>query len=660
MGDADDDLPQQLAADRLRAVVWWGGGALGVGGVSAALASGEALEAPAWWLAPLVGVGLMASARLLRPDALALGVGAGVAGVALASWSAAAVGIAVPHPQAPMAVAAALALAAMSGGSGQQGSSSPVWPASAGRPRGGAGWWLVAAVVVSGLHLAAPWAAEGPLAPVVEAAEWWWARPSVGFMLRLLGVLAFVLWPLVLVAVAARLRRERRALAGPVRLALASPLLLLGATSRALDGTQLGGLASVGQDLGEAAVLGALVVLASAAAGSGASWPAVVGRARWRRAGAVAAVVGLAPLALIERAPRPLAWTPGAPTVPVERLFAVLLPAWNDRRARQDLRAQGSSDQAAAELTEAARAIDAELGQAVAALVAGAAAGQLTLERWEQLVGGVNEVSARRHFPYYVDPTEGVQQSDDPGRRWFRLDTYGIESVRRWGAAGGGRATLLQVRRLTPGRGGHPVLGLSRDGQPFALLLSDEIEALASDLARIGQLSPPRCTERQRGDAVFEDAMERCGQRLASLSPGDTGELLGAAVERHEAQHQIDGRSLRRSPLVRRRLMGVDRKLQREVNRELSAYLAELTTPGAAPRLSLARLLRLATIHRGPIEATAARLALEALADDASAVTPAACFLRLEGLDERALRERAAAAWRRQYGSSLRPLTLLR
>ncbi len=637
MGDLEDELAGRLAADRLRGLSGWAGGLLALGGLLVAAAMGDGWPG---WGPSVVGVTVAAAAWLSqRPGVLAAGVLASVAGLALSVWTSLAWALPLSHPQAPMAVVVALALAATVSG-------------VSARARGGL---LVAAGLV-GVVQVAPWTNDGPYAALGDALRLAWMRPSVAYTLRLICVVPFVVWPLVLVGVGEWVRRKRGSLSSLSRVALGSPLLLLGATTRALEGSLGAGGASLARDAGEAMVLGAIAVLASVALG----W--MVSRERVRRgdpkglwAPCLAAVIALAPVAQIERAPAPLAWAAGGPTLAGEELFGALLPSWNDQRANQDLHAQGDSAAAAERAVTAARAIDEGLGRAVSALVAGASSKELTLSRWEQLVGAVNAVSARRGLPYYVDPAEGVQQVGEPGRTWFRLNTYRLEAVHRWQASDGGVASVLLLRRLAPGRGGHPVLGMSRDGQPFALLLTDEIDALAADLARLGSQPSPRCSERRHGDAMFEAAMARCGQVLATMPDAEAlRAMLQASVERHEAQHQLDGARLRRSPLVRRRLVGVEPSLQREVNRELSAYLAELT--GEAPTLALARLLRLSTIHRGPVEATAARLALEAL--DSEPMPAALHFAALAALEPDALRARARQAWRQQYGRNLQEVGL--
>src|SRR5690606_26108035 len=121
---------------------------------------------------------------------------------------------------------------------------------------------------------------------------------------------------------------------------------------------------------------------------------------------------------------------------------------------------------------------------------------------------------------------------------------------------------------------------------------------------------------------------------------------LLAKVERHELQHQIDGPLLPLAAPVLRKLGGYTDEVQERVNRELSAYLAQLTIE--TPKIGLIIPLRFSLMQSRGIYHHAAVLMFEALVDrrlreggkvDVSAFGVA--FDELANLDDDALRERA-------------------
>jgi hypothetical protein len=126
---------------------------------------------------------------------------------------------------------------------------------------------------------------------------------------------------------------------------------------------------------------------------------------------------------------------------------------------------------------------------------------------------------------------------------------------------------------------------------------------------------------------------------------------LGAALvdltDRHELQHRLDAPLLRRGAWLERRLALRPPETRDRIARELSAYLAQTTAPGPAPRLSLVRLWRMALVVRRGVEHETAQLALEALGLPESRPPEPA-----DVVDE-ALRARAERAWTELFGGRL-------
>ncbi|MCA9541861.1 MAG: hypothetical protein KC620_23350, partial [Myxococcales bacterium] len=278
-----------------------------------------------------------------------------------------------------------------------------------------------------------------------------------------------------------------------------------------------------------------------------------------------------------------------------------------------------------------------------------------------------NQASRAAGLPYYLDPTVFFFRSAEGSGRHFRMRAHRVEAVHRY-AAGGRDYATLHVRRMGGADGSTSLLGFSRDVQPFALVDLDEADDFETALASSALEDPPRCEDARRADG--NEGLLRCGEVLAELLRADPRGLAPALIaltDRHELQHQIDGPHLRMASAVLDRLGHRSEALQDRVNRELSAYVAEMTTPAASPRLGLVHLVRFALNgDRGALFHIAV-LAFEALGDtslvdedarlDRSALT--ATFVRLAALDEDALRARAAEAWGDLYGGSLAEVTAL-
>ncbi len=223
---------------------------------------------------------------------------------------------------------------------------------------------------------------------------------------------------------------------------------------------------------------------------------------------------------------------------------------------------------------------------------------------------------------------------------------------------GGGReVATLHVRGLGADMHRAASMGLSRDQQPFAVVALDELEAYARELSDLAAQASPRCGEGPADGDAAEDALRDCGVMLATLVRG--GELrptLLAVTERHELQHQLDGASMGRSGWLAARLSWQPPEPRARIERELSAYLAQMTAGGAAPRLTLLRLLRLSLLVRRGAEYPMARMAFEALGGErvgADGESIARAYRGLRALDDEALRGRAERAWRKVYGREL-------
>lgn len=354
-------------------------------------------------------------------------------------------------------------------------------------------------------------------------------------------------------------------------------------------------------------------------------------------------------------------WPLGSRSDKADQLFGELMPAWAQSRARWSLSAKTSAS--AAELAEAraaatqvlraSRELNPQLGRAVAELVQGASELDLAGRRWFRLVEGVNETNRAARLPYYLDP--GLSAARHQGRveRLFLVHPYRVEAVRPARADGLDYA-LLAVRRLGKARDNHDRLGFSRDHQPFALVVLDEIESYSTLLDDFGRRDPAVCVDSDSSRAE----LAKCGALLKQLSPNL--QQVRRLVERHELQHQIDGPELTHSPAVLEALAGYERAAIDQVNRELSAYLSELVTEQVSPKLALVHVMPFSTSRAGSSLHFVVHLELSALAESALGRRGAArsddlpaIFDELSALPDAELQGLARAAYRRLFGAEL-------
>jgi hypothetical protein len=264
-----------------------------------------------------------------------------------------------------------------------------------------------------------------------------------------------------------------------------------------------------------------------------------------------------------------------------------------------------------------------------------------------------------------------VEKSSQGLLRHLFVTSYRVARVRRFSAAGEVFATL-HVESLGDERGDHRLglLGLSRDLQPFALVALDESREHALEMGRWRAAEPARCGETH--DPSADRAMKRCGALLAGVASDEAMlQALVAGIERHELQHQIDGPLLPVARVVLDKLAGYADEAQERVNRELSAYLAQLTTTGpgvdGGVKSGLVLPLRHALLGDRGTYHHAAVLTLEALAwrsirspsGEVDSAAAADAFDALADLGDDELRQRASAAWSRLFDDDLVSVTLL-
>ena len=546
---------------------------------------------------------------------------------------------------------------------------------------------LVAAVALCAVFYAWPGRGEAPGETVLRSLLHVGDMPSLSYQLGLVTLSVVALWPalLALLGLIHIRRPARHAFSGLGMAALYGfPLILLMLLFswyvRASPGAALFGASGAALEISAVLALlaSAIEMLAEAHVASDElsdgpeGWPLP-------RVAMVAAVTVTSVTAgqwWLTRPPdKGVVWSLGAATPEADRLFGELVVSWSDarwtwdRRVRRDSSATEMIDVRARgrELVDAGEAIDPALGHALDALTRASRDLDTPSRRWYRLVREVNAATRASGLPYYLDPRVSVGKSGDGLVRHFVVDSYRVARVRRWSVGDTPFATL-HVKALGTLRAGHRLglLGFSRDQQLFALVVLDAGDTHLSDLDDMAASEPPRCGETFYGAA--DEASRRCGAMLkAMLARPDAAQAVIASVERHELQHQIDGPLLRLAAPVRRKLAGYTDAAVERANRELSAYVAQLTMEASPVHIGLVLPFRFALLTGRGTYHHAAVLTMEALVgrsvrDDRGAVAAdelRAAFDELAALDDAALRVRATAAWETLFGDELRTARLV-
>ena len=623
-------------------------------------------------LAPVaLGLLLVAGARLLRRGVtlavgvlvlLAIGVAAIHFGESAAAWEALSLPPAVTERPYP----ALLALAASSAGIHL------TFKPDVRRLARGMLW---AGLVLAGVFYAVPVRGQSPAQAMWALVTHLRELPSWRFQLGYLVLVFLLAWPGLVALLAQRYQRvvpdhEQPALAlwGLYGLPVALGMMLYRGVPFGAPGWTV---VTAGGQIALLAVLLALTCSGLEVLGEALVSPAAVeaelelpAGAQPRRvlaAGVALFAVTTAGLAVLAAPPvKGVEWTLTPATEAGDTLYRTLVPAWNAARWTWDARVRqesGASEllavrRAGREVVEAAKSLSPGLADALSRLVEQSQALDLAGRVWYRLVGDVNEAARAAGLPYYLDPTVYEYADTDGIHRHFRVRSYRIGQVNVRHLDGQDLAAL-HVSAVGEAYESDARLGFSRDLQPFALVATDEI---ATWLKLLGA-----------GKCGVEDAdaesMAPCDALLVAvrseLPAGEAG--LGAAIEaltdRHEMQHQLDGPALPLPAALTRETPYLSDALRHRVNRELSAYLMEMTTPEAPPALTLAQLYPFA-LGGGSAEHFVAVFILGALSGERVAETEsgevdeaavARAFTTVAGWPPDTLRTRSEALWHELY-----------
>ncbi|MFO0550665.1 MAG: hypothetical protein U0271_19885 [Polyangiaceae bacterium] len=323
--------------------------------------------------------------------------------------------------------------------------------------------------------------------------------------------------------------------------------------------------------------------------------------ARSAMAAGIAMGVLVATSFAIARPPeKALEWTLEKPTTQGDLVFGDLFETWMQHRRGWDLGTRLGSGgeqrsamrEAAKRLVSAAKEIDPKLGAAFDELTAEREDFDARGSKWNRLVRDVNAVSQKLGLPYYLDPAVYMQKEKDNERikLHFYAYAYKIEDVRRYDVDGAPFG-VLRVRFLNRGRGSHAPLGYSEDAQQFALVVLDETEQNGHEVRSAGRMG--FCTDQLVKNEIVYGGIGRCGKLFGAYAEKHDEEIVDGILtgtERHELQHQIDGPRLSIAPAVLDLMEGYSPTAKDTVNREVSAFLAELTAEGVAPKLGLLQL----------------------------------------------------------------------
>jgi hypothetical protein len=395
---------------------------------------------------------------------------------------------------------------------------------------------------------------------------------------------------------------------------------------------------------------------------------------------ALVLMVLVTPQAVLSQPPgKGVQWNLTQSSTSADEVFGARLTAWGHARLAWDATTRQKSSaatmvkmQAASrELLVSARKVHPELAAALQTLTVEGRDLDLAGLRWARLVADVNATSRKLELPYYADAFVSVRPGKDGMQRLFKVSGYRIEAVERVDVSGKEYATL-HVRRLGEAREGHGLLGFSRDRQPFALVVKNEIEEEVAALRELAEGERPNCeTEELLESAparnmVRRETCERSWRVLQEeLAAVDLLSVVTDMTERHELQHQIDGPFLPLARGLADRLRGVHEDARDRVNRELSAYLAEMSTNDSRPKLVLLRLLEFGRAGGISTYAQISAMAFSALTTepllekglDVDGLAVQRRFNELAQLDDERLRQRARNAWQELFRATLSRVT---
>jgi hypothetical protein len=391
-------------------------------------------------------------------------------------------------------------------------------------------------------------------------------------------------------------------------------------------------------------------------------------------AAAVVVVVAITQAILSRPPDKGTDWDLEKPTADADLAFGPAFEAWAHARRRWDLssRLKSGSEarvevkQSGKDLISAAKDVSPELSEAMTKLVLESDDLDLAGAKWSRLVHGVNEASRASGLPYYIDPDFLVRQDEEKGevRTHFMAHVYRIKKVSQFDVDGDLFATL-HVESMDSSGADHLRLGFSRDEQPFALVNLDAVAVKSSQYRAL--VKQGYCTDDIVLNPRIYSGLESCGALLKDYAEEREEEIakaILAGTERHELQHQVDGPHLPLAGPVLTLLEGFDPAAQERVNREVSAFLAELTTDGMAPKLGLVQLAQYLFSNeeqRGVYSKTAVVL-FEALAErsirrgfnvDGDRFWPV--YEKLFAMSDDQLRARAREVWEELFDAELTP-----
>lgn len=389
-------------------------------------------------------------------------------------------------------------------------------------------------------------------------------------------------------------------------------------------------------------------------------------------AAGAAAAFGIVQFGLSRPPSKGTDWKISEASAETDTVFGEGFASWANARRDWDLSARlksGSEARLAVkrsgqDLVKSAKSVSPQLGEAFDELVTESDELDLAGNKWARLIHSVNDTSRESKLPYYIDPDFIMREDNGDVRHHFFAHVYRIDRVNEFDVDGDAFATL-HVTSLDRSRADHLRLGFSRDVQPFALVDLDAVTSKASEFSAL--VKQGYCTDGLMLNSKLYQGLGSCGALLKSYAEGregEIGEAVLAGTERHELQHQIDGPHLPLAGPVLNLLEGYEPGAQDRVNRETSAFLAELTSEGVAPKLALVQLAQYlfgSEEQKGAYSKTAV-VVFEALADrsirrgsyvDGDKFWPA--YEKVFSLSDDKLRARAREVWEELFDAELTP-----
>jgi len=221
-----------------------------------------------------------------------------------------------------------------------------------------------------------------------------------------------------------------------------------------------------------------------------------------------------------------ITWKLGPPNPEADHFFGETLPRYVVARVERNAELERDHTSAVAGYRMRELSLDAErealtigpdLHQTVTTFSSTVHDLDVSSRSWVDSIDAINHSIRDLGLPYYVDADAWELHTPEGERRFLYLKSYRVERLHRFENNNHDLVAAIHLRRLDHLNLRSSVLGLSRDAQPFALVLLDEIDRYAAHVLPGLALDPPRCRPLDPDAPPWRHELDlACGRQLAA------------------------------------------------------------------------------------------------------------------------------------------------